>query len=93
MNLEGINLTREQEEYCRKWLRSFYKAESQLTNESLFSEFYLLAMLKLELRDRKRIKVIKRLEARFNVMRRERERKILNQLHGKEIWDYEREAD
>ena len=88
-----MHLTREQEEYCRKWLRSFYKAEAQLTNQQLFPKFYLLGMLQLELKDRKRIKVIKRLEARFNALRREQERKMLNLRYGKEIWNYEGESN
>lgn len=84
MYLDPIEITREQEAYCRKWLREFYKVELQITNTSLFSEATLLRMLKLELSDRQRKNVVTRLEARINKLRRQRERAEIAKILGKD---------
>jgi hypothetical protein len=84
MNLESLTITPEQEQYCRKWLRQFYKADLQLTDKMLFPESILAIMLKMEIRDRRRKYVIDRIERRYQKLRRVRERKAINNMLGYE---------
>jgi hypothetical protein len=79
MFLDNIEITEEQERYCRKWLRQWYKADARLTDTKLFPESYLLRLLKIELNDRCRAHIIRRLESRYNLVRRRRERTEMNE--------------
>ena len=73
MWLDGINLTTEEEDFCRYWLSAQTVLQSGVLTRKKFTEYRLSRMLRFELSNRRRPDVLDRLHARLSKLRRARE--------------------
>lgn len=80
MITEKIVLSREQSKFCREQLRVKYNIVSSIQK---YSEFWVLALLKTELEERRRRDVVERLYTRYCKVRKLREKMELREHYDR----------
>lgn len=73
MDIIEIELTPEDEKWCRRWANRYSNIIVSLTDEYSFNEIGIAKLIKFEVTHARRIDLLDRLMARYSKLRRRRE--------------------